>query len=237
MKYLKIICFLFLGLNGVAQKQFIVDPDAVIREITGSFSSIKVSSGLHVYLSKGEVEVLAISATDEKYRNAIKTEIRNGVLHVFFAGEKIRNNNSGKLTVYIAYKNLEQLQASGASDIFIAGIMELPLLNLQLSGASQLRGQIKVDELNMKLSGASEVKLSGIVKNINIESSGASDVKSYDLTAENCNVKASGASDVNITITKELTANASGASNVFYKGTGELKVKQSSGASSVAKVE
>ncbi len=236
MKYFKIICFLLVGLNAAAQKQFVVDPDAVLRETTGSFTSIKVSSGIHVYLSKGEVEVLAVSASDEKHRDAIKTEIINGVLHVF-AGERIRYAGSAKINVYIAYKNLEQLQASGAADILVAGLMELPLLNVQLSGASQLRGQINIGELNMKLSGASEVKLTGSVKNINIESSGASDVKSYDLIAENCNVKASGASDVNITVTKELAANASGASNIFYKGTGELKIKQSSGASSVARVQ
>ena len=237
MKYLKIISFLFLGLNVTAQKQFVVDPDAVVRELTENFSSIKVSSGIHIYLSKGEVQGLAISAPDEKYRDAIKTEISNGVLHVYFAGAKMRSNTNNKLNVYIAYKNLEQLQVTGASDIVIAGIMQLPLLNVQLSGASQLMGQIKIDELNIKLSGASEAKLSGIVKNINIESSGASDVKSYSLIAENCNVKASGASDVNMTVTKELAANASGASNVFYKGTAELKIKKSSGASSVARVE
>ncbi len=237
MKYLKIISLLFLSLNAAAQKQFVVDPDAVVRDITESFSSIKVSSGIHVYLSKGEVEELAISAPNEKFKESIKTEISNGVLHVFLAGERMRNNSSGKLNVYIAYKNLEQLQVTGASDVVIAGIMELPLLNLQVSGASQLIGKIKIDELNMKLSGASEAKLSGTVKNINIESSGASDVKSYDLVTENCNVKASGASDVNITVTKELAANASGASNVFYKGTAEIKIKQSTGASSVVRVE
>ena len=237
MRYFKIICFLFIGLNAAAQKQFVVDPDAVIRENTESFSTVKVSSGIQVYFSKGEIEGLAISAPDEKYRDAIKTEVSNGILHIFFAGERMRKSTISKLTVYIAYKNLEQLQVSGASNIIIAGVMELPLLNVQLSGASQLIGQIKIDELNLKLSGASEVKLSGIVKNINIESSGASDVKSYALIAENCNVKASGASDVNMTVTKELAANASGASNIFYRGTAELKIKQSTGASSVTRVQ
>ena len=237
MKFLIVIFILFVGFSAQAQKQFVVDPDAVVREISGSFNSIKVSSGIHVYLSYADVEVCAVSASEDKYRQGIKTEIINGELHIYYAGDKIRYGNNFKMNVYVAYKSLGQLKASGASNIFIAGIMELPLLNVLLSGASQLRGQIKIDELNMKLSGASEVKLLGIVKNVNIECSGASDVKAYDLIAENCNVKASGASDVNITVTKELAANASGASNIFYKGVAELKIKQTSGASSVARVE
>ena len=237
MKFYSTILFLFIAAFATAQKQFIVDPDAVVREISGSFSSIKISSGIHIYLSKGDEEVLAVSASNDKYKEGIKTEIINGVLNIFYAGEKIRFGNNYKLNVYIAYKKLEQIQASGASNIYVAGVMELPLLNVQMSGASEFKGEIKIDELNIKLSGASNMKLYGIAKNINIESSGASDVKGYDLVTETCNIKSSGASDVNITVTKEIFANASGASNIYYKGPAELKVKQSSGASSIARVE
>ena len=237
MKFYSTIFLLFFSVIAFAQKQFVVDPDAVVREIAGSFTSIKVSSGIHLFLSKGEDEALAVSASNDKFKEGIKTEIINGVLHIFYAGEKIHFGNNFKLNVYIAYKTLEQIQASGASNVYIAGLMELPLLDVQLTGASEFKGEIKIDELNMKLSGASNSSLKGTAKNVNIESSGASDVKAYDLVTETCNVKSSGASDVNITVSKEISANASGASNVYYKGPAELKVKQSSGASSIARVQ
>lgn len=224
-------------MNLSAQKQFVVDPNAEIREISGSFTSIKVSSGMHVYLSKGDAEAIAISAPDDKYKAGIKTEIQNGELHIYYAGDRIKYGNDEKMSVYVAFKNLEQIYASGASDIVIAGVMDVPMLNVHLSGASDMKGELDVKELNIKLSGASDMKLSGNAVNVNIESSGASDVKAFGLTSQNCNVKVSGASDVNITVTGELSANASGASNVYYKGEGELKMKQSSGASSIEKKE
>ncbi len=237
LRYFATLFVLFVVLNGYAQKQFVVDPNAVAREISGSFTSVKVSSGIHVFLSQAENEVLAVSASEDKFREFIKTEITDGVLHIFYQGEKIRYGRNFKMTVYIGYKKLEQLQASGASNVLLAGILEQAFLNIQLSGASELKGEVKVTDLNMKLSGASEARIRGTVKNINIESSGASDVKAYELIAENCNIKASGASDVNITVTNDMAANASGASNVFYKGAAELKLKQTSGASSVARVQ
>lgn len=237
MRFLLFLYFLFPALSLSAQKQFVVDPNAEIREISGSFTSIKVSSGLHVYLSQGDAEAIAISAPDEKYKQGIKTEIQNGELHIYYSGDRIKYNSDEKLSVYVAYKNLEQINASGASNIIIAGAMDVPLLNVHMSGASDLKGELNVRDLNIKLSGASDMKLTGKAANVNIESSGASDVKAYGLTAESCNVKVSGASDVNITVTGELSANASGASNVYYKGPGELKVKQSNGASSIAKKE
>ena len=237
MKYFFLLLFFFPAVKLSAQKQFVVDPDAEVREISGSFTSIKVSSGLHVFLSRGDQEAIAISAPGEKYKAGIKTEIENGELHIYYSGDKLRYDNDKKMNVYVAYKNLEQILVSGASDVFIAGVMDVPLLNIHMSGASDMKGELNVKELNIKLSGASDMRLSGKVTNVNIESSGASDVKAYGLTAVNCNVKVSGASDVNITVTGELSANANGASNVYYKGTAEVKVKQSSGASTIERKE
>ncbi len=235
MKYLLQIFFLITTFSAAAQKQFVLDADAEVREIYGSFTSIRVSSGIHLYLSKGDVEAIAISASQEKYKAKIKTEIENGELHIFYEGDRIWNGRNQKLNVYVAYKNLEQITATGASNVLIAGVMKLPSLNIKLSGASDFKGQLNIDNLNVKISGASDIYLSGIAKNTNIECSGASDFKSYDLTTETASIKASGASDINITVNKEITANASGASNVFYKGAAVVKEKHSSGASSISK--
>ncbi len=237
MKYLLQILLLLTSLPGFGQKQFVVDPDAELREISGSFTSIKVSNAIHLYLSKGDTEAIAISADEEKYKQGIKTEIENGELHIFYDGPRVWNGRNQKLNVYVSYKSLEQITASSASNVLLAGIMELPMLNIKISGASDFKGQLNIGELNVRLSGASDMKLSGTVKNITIECSGASDFKSYDLISETAVVKASGASDITITVNKEITANASGASNVYYKGDAILKEKHSSGASSIAKVD
>jgi len=207
MRYLLFILFLFSSEILLAQRQFVVDPNAEVRAVSGSFTSISVSAGMHVYLSRGDEEAIAISATDEKYKQGIKTEITNGELHIFYSGDRPRYGNDSKMSVYIAYKALEQISATGASDIYLAGTMNLPLLNLHLTGASSLKGDINIKELNIKLTGASELKLSGKAGAVNIESTGASDVKAYELTAQNCNIKVSGASlagELQFTCTRQL---------------------------------
>jgi hypothetical protein len=238
MKHLfQIAFFLIITFSAAAQKQFVVDADAEVRIISGSFTGVRVSNGIQLYLSKADVEVVAISAREKSYRDAIKTEIENGELHIFYDGARSWNGRSQKLSVYVAYKNLEQITVSSAANVIIAGTMELPLLNIKLSGASDFKGLINIADLNVKCSGASDMKLSGTAKKMNIECSGASDVNAYNLVVENCTVKASGASDVFITASKEIITNASGASNIFYKGDAELKEKNSSGASTIAKKE
>jgi len=61
------------------------------------------------------------------------------------------------------------------------------------------------------------------------------DVKGYDLTVQNCAVHASGASDIRITVHKELTADVSGASTIFYKGEAVVRDVRTSGSSAVKK--
>jgi len=94
---------------------------------------------------------------------------------------------------------------------------------------------VKVSTLDINLNGASDAKISGTAKTVNIKSSGASDVKAFDLVTDVCNANISGASDVNITVNSELTAFATGASDIKYKGNGAIKEKHSSGASSITK--
>ena len=85
------------------------------------------------------------------------------------------------------------------------------------------------------LSGASDMTLTGLVGQLNIEASGASDFKGYDLAVDYCNAKASGASDIKITVNKELSAEASGASDVNYKGSGLMRDIKTSGSSSISR--
>lgn len=218
------------------QKQLVVDPNAEMRTLSGSFNKIKVSSGIDLYLSQSSSPGIAVSASDEKYKERIKTVIENNVLKIYFEDDKAwKNNSNRKLKAYVSFKELEELAASGASDILVTGSIEANTFKLSMSGASDFTGDIKASVLTIDLSGASDINITGKAKTVNIESSGASDVKGYGLLADVCNAKASGASDINITVNERIEASASGASNIYYKGNGVIKEMHSTGASNIGK--
>ena len=223
-----------ISFSAQAQKEFVVDANAEMRTLTGSFTKIKVSGAIDIYLSQAETQSIAVSASEDKYNEGIKTVVEGNVLNIYYNGEKGWRNNR-KMRVYISFKMIDELQASGASDIIVAGTLNVPLLEIHLSGASDFKGDVTTNSLNLHLNGASDVTLTGSTTQLNIESSGASDVKGYGFATDFCNATVSGASDINITINKELTAQASGASNVYYKGDGVIKDMHSSGASSISK--
>ena len=232
--FLSLAVMLFATL-AFAQKTMITDVNAEQRTLTGNFNAIKISGGIDLYLSQYETESIAVSASEDQYRDRIKTVIENGTLKIYYDGDKLWNTGNKKLKAYVSFKNLENLTASGASDVVVTGAITVPSLRIDCSGASDFKGAVKVDKLTIELSGASDAKISGSAAEVSIQSSGASDVKGYDLVTENCTAKASGASDINITVNKELNVHASGASDVYYKGSAVIRDLHSSGASTVAR--
>jgi Putative auto-transporter adhesin, head GIN domain len=231
----KIIASLFMvwfALFATAQKEIVNDANAEIREIDKSFNSIKISSGIDLFLSQSDNEAVAVSASDKE---EIKTVVENNTLKIYYFGSRNWNKDKKNLRVYVSFKNLESIDASAACDIQVAGVIKVPSLLINMSGASGFKGAVDVTDLKIDLSGASDVTIKGIATSVRIESSGASDVSGYDLITDYCTAKVSGASDVNITVNKELNASASGASDISYKGDAVIKDKHTSGASSVGK--
>jgi hypothetical protein len=238
MKKLFLISVSFIFFTSLdAQK--INDPNAEIREAK-NFHAVSVSNAFDVFISQGNEEAVAISASEEKYRKDIKVEVRDGVLKIWFDKEgkfwKGWNGDKIKLKAYISFKNIDKLTASGACDIRVQGTINADNLSINLSGASDLKeGKISVKELTADISGASAMNISGSAERLHVEANGASDFRGFDFNVDYCDAHASGASNISITVNKELSAHASGASDVHYKGNGLIKDIKTSGASNVSK--
>lgn len=234
MKRILVICLSILSLHSFAQETTINDENAELRNV-GRFNAIKVSGAIEVFLSQSNSEAVAVSASEEKYRDKIKTEVVDGTLKIYFDDKFNWNIGNKKLKAYVSFKVITSLEVAGASSIKINGTISGSSLDLKLTGASDISGNVKLSKLNVDLSGASDLKITGDVGDIDIDATGASDVKSYDLNADDCTVRATGASDIRITVNKELSVHATGASSIFYKGNAVMKNVHTSGASSISR--
>ena len=233
-KFILIITAFLFGAAVYAQK--INDVNAEKRNVSG-YHAVEVSGGIDLYLSEGD-ESVAVSAAETKHRDRIKTEVKNGVLKIWYeynSNVKLDWGNR-KMQAYVSYKSLDKLGAGGGSDILVYGSIKAASLKLSVSGGSDFEGKVEVNNLDIDASGGSDVKISGMVKDLKIDASGGSDFKGYELAADICNLQAGGGSDVYVTINKELSADASGGSDVFYKGNGLIREIKSSGSSSIKKV-
>jgi len=223
----------FTGLTLFAQN--VNDANAEKRNV-GSFHGIHLSSAFDVYLTQANDEAVAVSASETKWRDRIKVEVKNGILYIGYDSEGRWGSGNKKLKAYISFKQIDELHVSGACDVFTSGEIRANDLEINLSGASDLKTKVSVsNRLHVDLSGASDITVQGSSTELSIEASGASSFKGYDLLTDNCNARASGASDIKITVNKELNAHVTGASDVHYKGEATIRDLHSSGSSSVSK--
>jgi hypothetical protein len=201
-----------------------------IREVE-NFTGIKVENAINVFLTQGNKNSVSVNAISEIQENVI-TQVVNGILEIKLKSGNWKWNNK-KVIVNVTMQSITSLQASGASDIKINDKIIGEDLKIKLSGASSLSGKIKTLVLNAALKGASSIDISGIAGNTEIEASGASSFDGFDFICEDATLKASGASEINITATKNLSATASGASSIQYKGKPNVKDLKSSGSSNI----
>lgn len=183
------------------------------RTVSG-FKGIKSSGGYQIEVKLGAEESVRLEA-EENLLDHIKTEVEDGVLHIY--NSKGMNTNKG-LKAYVTVKELNHVDISGGVKIVGTSTFEANQFILDLSGGSRITLALKAKELKADMSGGSKGTLSGSVNSFLLDASGASHIDATELVSNKAEVEASGASKVKVNATDKLGIKASGAASVYYKG-------------------
>ena len=233
---LLIATFTLASLVSLAQDGKVINDNHAQKRSAQGFHGVYISSGIDLYLSQGSEEAVAVSADDPEIREKIQVEVKEGILQIYIDNHGFHWGTWGNrhMKAYVSIKTIDQLHASGGSDVYIQDPIHSEQLKMNLSGGSDLHGKLNIGELTIHQSGGSDSYVSGTATTLDINTSGGSDYHGYDLVADNCKVDASGGSDAYLTVNKELTASASGGSDVHYKGNGVVRSSQASGSGSIS---
>lgn len=216
------------------EKNLVHDGNAEVRNLKG-YTTVDVSGAIDLYLSQGTEDAVAVSASSQEIVSRIRTEMRGSTLRIYFDSKGINWKKWGnhKMKAYVTFRQLSTIEASGACNVKVSGKIKQEELKIEMSGASDFKGDVEMSNLMLEASGASRITVNGTVKKLGVNANGASDIRGYDISAEECKIDASGASVVRITVNKELNATASGASAIYYKGEGLIRDINTSGGATV----
>ncbi len=189
-----------------------------------NFSGVTVSSGIDLYLTQGGTESLTIKGRKDVIENVIIEQNGSDVAIKYKNGmnwSSLFKNQSIK--VYVNYKTLKRLAASGGSDVVTQNTLKTDMLSLSASGGSDLKLNLTCKDLSLSISGGSDAELNGSAENFKVAASGGSDVDAFAFPVNYAKATVSGGSDANLFVNKILEAGASGGSDVNYKGNASLK--------------
>ena len=203
------------------------------RSVSG-FNGIDVSGGIDVIIKQDSIESVQVEI-DANLQEYILTRVQNGVLEIHQVNNTNLNSSNG-IKVYVSGKNFKSIEASGACDIIGENKIEsTDEISFHASGASKIDLDLKAPKITGELTGASDLRLAGETKDLLINASGASHARCFELMTENADIDLSGASDADVFASVSVKGEASGASNVTYKGSASSVVVKTSGAGSVNK--
>lgn len=203
---------------------------------TEKFNSVDVSGAINVYVKQDSAQQTIKVETDDNLQEYIDIHEDNGVLYIS-QRDNYSLDPSKKIKVYVSATYFKRFNISGASNIYSENkLVSSETLDIDMSGASEIKLDVKAPRINADITGASSVMISGETKDFNVEGSGASDIKSFDLMTENTTLDISGACSAEVFASVKLDVEASGASGIKYKGNAAVN-QDVSGASSVKKVD
>lgn len=227
--YILSICIVALSLqscNGISPGK--IGNGTVVkqnRSVPNSFSAVKSSAGIDVFLTQGNENTIVVEA-DENLHNYIETKIEDNVLKIY-PSTPIRRSKA--LKVHVTFIDLEQLSASSASSIRSVSEIKSRNLSVHASSGAHIVLEILSEDLGLSCSSGSEIRLSGKTVSLTANSSSGATIKAQELQAIRCVAKASSGSDIYLNVKEELNASASSGADIRYTGNPTVSLKQSSG--------
>jgi len=218
--------------HGQIRKSVTGNKQVVTRERKAeSFTGIKVSSGIDVYLKQGNNEAISVEA-DENLHEYILTEVKDDILNVY-TDANIRQ--AERKRVYVTMKDIKSIRTTSAGDVVGETPIKTDRLKLSASSAGDIKIEVSAIEIQLDISSSGDITLSGEAETLKADLSSAGDLNAYNLKVLEADVSVSSAGNADINVTEKITARASSAGDIYYKGDPKFVDSHSSSAGGIHK--
>ncbi|MFC4164480.1 DUF4252 domain-containing protein [Epilithonimonas zeae] len=202
-----------------------------------AFNGIETSSGVDVEFSQSPKQSVVVKVEPEKQQYVI-TEVENGVLKIFVRNKGVKNLNFNSLKVIVSGPKLSKLITKSGSIFKAVTPVNETTFAASCSSGSQVSGDFKIStntaldvssgvsvkfnletkSLALEASSGSSIKLTGKADSGVYSASSGSSISAGDFVTKSAVVDASSGSSVKINTTESLTASATSAASVQYRG-------------------
>ncbi len=196
------------------------------------FTRLEAHSGFELEVTMSDTFSIEITA-DDNVHEYIVVKKSGDTLEIGLRGTCFYH--SVTIEAKVTMPNLNFIELSGGSQAYITGFSSTHDFEVELSGGSQLSGDISAGDAEFELSGGSQVELEGSGEDLAIDASGGSRLDLEDFPIDDASIDMSGGSRATINISGTLNANLSGGSRVEYVGDPSLGNLEMSGDSEVSK--
>jgi hypothetical protein len=201
------------------------------RDAEETFTMIKASEGLDVYITQSETASIEVEA-DENIISLIATDIRNGVL-VIHTEKNIGRCKSKK--VRVSLPRIERIVATSGADVYSTQTLVVENIEVKSNSGADIKIEVEAEHVTCSTSSGADIKIAGTADSLTADASSGSDIQARDLEVRDCDASASSGADVTVTVSDKLIANSSSGGDVHYYGNPESVSKNKSVSGGVHK--
>ncbi|HMU44813.1 MAG TPA: head GIN domain-containing protein [Chitinophagaceae bacterium] len=225
----------FIAFFGILISSCSKEPrNPVTRSISESgFQKIEAGNQFHFTIAKGNS--FLITATGEERDLNDLVFVNDGTeLSISYSDHR---NNRRIVYFTVSMPSLTGLNISGQSEATVSGFTETEIAKLQVSGQSSCNVSMSSPKFILLASGQSKINFqSGNTSVLEADASGQSEIMTYGLiSVDTATVVAAGQSTIKLNVNNSFTADASGQSRIYYKGTPSTKNITQTGQAKVIK--
>lgn len=196
------------------------------------FTRVEAQSGFQIEVTQSSAFSIEVTA-DDNIHQFIEVEKSGETLSIRLRGNRFYH--SVTLEAKITMPELYKIELSGGSQASITGFSSSHDFEADMSGGSQLSGDITAGDAEFELSGGSQVTLEGEADDLVIDASGGSHLDLEDFPVDNATIQLSGGGRATINVSGTLDVDLSGGSRVIYVGEPTDINIEASGDSTVSK--
>ena len=169
----------------------------------------------------------------QNFKSIEVTVIENELKIIKHSGVNFDNN--ANVTIVVTYTNLEGIDGTGNSHIVFLKPFNGDELEIELTGSSTLKGEIATRKLDADLAGTSLIDIVGSANEYELDLNGGSVAKSFNFIVESFDGDFNGGSSAELTINKNIELEATGGSQLNFKGNATVLDQKLTGGSTINK--
>lgn len=184
------------------------------RDVDESFTVVKASEGLDVYISQENTTTITVEA-DENIMDLIATDISNGVLRIH-CEKNIGRAKSKK--IFVNLPKIEKIVSTSGADVYAKETLVVDNLEVKSNSGADVKIDVEADEVFCSTSSGADIRISGTAESLRAEASSGSDIKAKELEVKSCNASVSSGADIVVYASEKLVAHSSSGGDIHYYG-------------------
>lgn len=216
------LAVLFISITGILQAKpamnYQSNPESKTYEIS-NFSELFLEGAFKVYLIQGNESKVEVQTSNPDAFDYLNVTDRNGLLHVHVDREPF---DFSRVSVFITFKNLEQLKIEGGIKLRTRGYVELNNLFVGVEGGANIELQTKANDISIESEGGVMFELDGVAQSLDVQLSGAGHIDAGELECKEVSFKIEGVGTGRVFATETLYAQINGVGKIRYLGNPEV---------------